>query len=187
MKFKRGDKVINIDKNSLGFEKEFTVLAERVAKAGIVVDVKDNYNNPYTFYNYKFKIVGDDNSKPTKKKKHKPTKELTEQAQDDRDDFEDIENDGCTCHCGNPPCSWCTHPGNPHNQEDDFNYKPTKETSDMKKVISDVYEKTQDALLVERYFSSQIIDTFIGGLTVVTHKVAILKEAKRLEDEENKV
>lgn len=45
---------------------------------------------------------------------------LTEQAQEDRDDFESVRDQmgGCSCHI-NTPCSYCTHPGNPANQEDE--------------------------------------------------------------------
>lgn len=49
----------------------------------------------------------------------KPEPELTDEAQADRDDFESYkdESGGCRCHL-NPPCGYCTHPGNPLNQED---------------------------------------------------------------------
>lgn len=49
----------------------------------------------------------------------KPEPELTDEAQADRDDFESYkdESGGCRCHL-NPPCGYCTHPGNPANQED---------------------------------------------------------------------
>jgi hypothetical protein len=44
---------------------------------------------------------------------------LTEAAQRDRDAFERYAKDaGCGCHT-HPPCSYCTHPGNPANQEED--------------------------------------------------------------------
>jgi len=44
---------------------------------------------------------------------------LTEAAQRDRDAFERYAKDaGCGCH-SHPPCSYCTHPGNPANQEDE--------------------------------------------------------------------
>ncbi len=45
---------------------------------------------------------------------------LTEIAQDDRNDFIRYERfqSGCSCFL-NPPCCWCTHPGNPRNQEDE--------------------------------------------------------------------
>jgi len=45
---------------------------------------------------------------------------LTQDAEADRDDFNsDIGYDGC-CSCFiSPPCSWCMHPGNPRNQEED--------------------------------------------------------------------
>lgn len=45
---------------------------------------------------------------------------LTREAQKDRDDFDRYywSGYGCTCHIF-PPCSYCTHPGNPLCQEDD--------------------------------------------------------------------
>lgn len=52
-------------------------------------------------------------------------KQLTERAQRDRDSFEASDDEygrlsdrGCTCFLS-PPCGWCTHPGNPLNQEED--------------------------------------------------------------------
>lgn len=42
---------------------------------------------------------------------------LTADAQYDRDDFESSYFGGCSC-CISPPCSYCVHPGNPHNQDD---------------------------------------------------------------------
>jgi hypothetical protein len=44
---------------------------------------------------------------------------LTPEAQEERDDFErDRADGGCTCFIA-PPCGYCTHPGNPLNQEVD--------------------------------------------------------------------
>lgn len=44
---------------------------------------------------------------------------LTPEAGADRDDFALISNYGsCSCHI-NPPCGYCTHPGNPMNQDED--------------------------------------------------------------------
>lgn len=41
---------------------------------------------------------------------------LTTEAQQDRDDFNRRYGDsGCLCFIC-PPCSYCTHPGNPNNQ-----------------------------------------------------------------------
>lgn len=49
----------------------------------------------------------------------KPERVLAEDAQADRDSFEANYGSGnCSCHLS-PPCSSCTHPGNPLNQEDD--------------------------------------------------------------------
>ncbi len=46
-------------------------------------------------------------------------RELTEVAQLERDSFSlFLEDHGCTCFIS-PPCSYCTHPGNPLNQEND--------------------------------------------------------------------
>lgn len=44
---------------------------------------------------------------------------LTEEAQAERDNFDsEYSNRGCTCFIS-PPCSFCTHPGNPVNQAED--------------------------------------------------------------------
>lgn len=43
---------------------------------------------------------------------------LTDEAQADRDEFDaDYGDGGCSCHIS-PPCSYCTHPGNPLNQDE---------------------------------------------------------------------
>ena len=44
-------------------------------------------------------------------------RKLTDAAWLDRDAF-DLRDDGCSCHI-NPPCDYCTDPGNPANQEED--------------------------------------------------------------------
>lgn len=47
------------------------------------------------------------------------SKVLTPEAEIDRAEFNrDFEGRGCTC-CISPPCSYCTHPGNPDNQRED--------------------------------------------------------------------
>lgn len=44
---------------------------------------------------------------------------LTEEAENERASFEsEFGNKGCTCFIS-PPCSFCTHPGNPLNQDND--------------------------------------------------------------------
>lgn len=44
---------------------------------------------------------------------------LTPEAQGERDWFESVfGNEGCTCFIFQP-CCYCTHPGNPRNQEED--------------------------------------------------------------------
>lgn len=45
---------------------------------------------------------------------------LTLEAELDRERFDrNYRNRGCDCFTGCAPCNWCTHPGNPINQEDD--------------------------------------------------------------------
>lgn len=44
---------------------------------------------------------------------------LTEEAENERMDFIFTYGDGgCSCHIASP-CSYCTHPGNPANQDED--------------------------------------------------------------------
>lgn len=52
---------------------------------------------------------------------------LTDAAQAERDAF-DADDGCCACHIA-PPCGWCTHPGNPLNQEDDECWTIAEETS----------------------------------------------------------
>ena len=53
----------------------------------------------------------------------------------------------------------------------------------MKKNITDVFEKTADAVLVEQELNSEIQEGFINGLTIELFKENILTEAKRRRDE----
>ena len=55
----------------------------------------------------------------------------------------------------------------------------------MRKVISDVYEKTSDAVLVEKHFGANMLDNNVNSVIVSTLKDAFLKKAKELEAEEN--
>jgi hypothetical protein len=50
----------------------------------------------------------------------KPERVLTQDAENDRAAFEaaGYRMGGCTCFIS-PPCGYCTHPGNPLNQEED--------------------------------------------------------------------
>lgn len=64
---------------------------------------------------------------PVYKRLSAPVKQLTEAAQYDRDEFirtdpeygYSLADRGCICFTGCAPCSFCTHPGNPLNQEID--------------------------------------------------------------------
>ncbi len=66
-------------------------------------------------------------------------KVLSPEAQELREDFEGYELErGTTCTCWNhPPCSWCTHPGNPMNQEDDYEYIEPLNESVLNKLLFD--------------------------------------------------
>lgn len=45
---------------------------------------------------------------------------LKPEYQEDANQFaKHYEDIGCTCHLGHPPCSYCTHPGNPLCLEED--------------------------------------------------------------------
>jgi hypothetical protein len=59
----------------------------------------------------------------------------------------------------------------------------TKENN-MNKNISDVFDKTKEALLVEKHLGNQIGTNFIDGLILADKKTEVLAEAKRLEKEE---
>jgi hypothetical protein len=60
----------------------------------------------------------------------------------------------------------------------------TTKENNMNKNISDVFDKTKEALLVEKYLGAQIGNNFIDGLILLDKKVEVLAEAKRLEKEE---
>jgi hypothetical protein len=56
--------------------------------------------------------------------------------------------------------------------------------NNMNKNISDVFDKTKEALLVEKHLGAQIGNNFIDGLILLDKKAEVLAEAKRLEKEE---
>ena len=56
--------------------------------------------------------------------------------------------------------------------------------NDMNKNISEVFDKTKDALFVEKHLGAEIGTTFIDGLILADKKTEVLAEAKRLEKEE---
>lgn len=64
-------------------------------------------------------------------------------------------------------------------KHDDFIKKENK----MKKCISENYDKTADALLVEKWMSSDLTENFLTQLVVSDHKEKILAEAKRRGEE----
>ena len=65
-----------------------------------------------------------------------------------------------------------------------------KKEATMKKCVADVYEKTADAVLVDKWGVQMDIasgaDTFAVYLFMKDHKTEILAEAQRLEEESKK-
>lgn len=43
------------------------------------------------------------------------------EAFESKDEYGRFSDRGCVCFTGCAPCSWCTHPGNPLNQNEDDN------------------------------------------------------------------
>ena len=67
------------------------------------------------------------------------TKVLTPTAQEDADEFNaNLSDSGCSCAVSNPPCGWCTHPGNPLNLEEDENAWQTPTIGHTLDVLLDV-------------------------------------------------
>jgi hypothetical protein len=56
----------------------------------------------------------------------------------------------------------------------------------MNKAVTDVYEKTADAILVNKYFGHSIPDSTWGKVLLQSNKEAVLKEAQAREEEEKK-
>jgi hypothetical protein len=64
---------------------------------------------------------------------------LTPESQADRDEFEEIDFNGCSCFIS-PPCSFCTHPGNPQNQDD---FDECWEPEDFAERLSAMFENAR--------------------------------------------
>ena len=60
----------------------------------------------------------------------------------------------------------------------------TASSTTIRSVVSDVFENTKDAILIEKYLGHAIMSDFTGSLILRNNKEAYLKEAKRLEKEE---
>lgn len=72
---------------------------------------------------------------------------------------------------------------------DNYYFKPKKEESKMKKYISEVFEKTQDALLVEKWSKElfgDIPDSFLMHKLIYDNASLIVQEVQRLEEESKK-
>lgn len=83
-------------------------------------------------------------------------------------------------------CNWQVYFDNPKASIREIRTESSIKTEGtMKKVITDVFEKTADAVLVEKHFDKEITDNFISGLTIKQHKEAIIAEATRREEIEN--
>jgi len=61
--------------------------------------------------------------------------------------------------------------------------KGEKMSTSITKTIADVYEKTQDAILVQENLGNQISDNFVSKLHVEANKDKILAEAKKVKKE----
>lgn len=53
----------------------------------------------------------------------------------------------------------------------------------INKVIAKMFEKTADAMLVDKYFHNEIQDNFTYEFILTSNKEAYLNEAKRREEE----
>ena len=66
-----------------------------------------------------------------------------------------------------------------------------EEKKEMRKCIVKLYPKTEDAVCVEKHFSTLGLgiwgDSFAAELFIESHAEEILNEAKRLEEEEKKL
>lgn len=68
--------------------------------------------------------------------------------------------------------------------------EPIQKEATMRKCVADVYEKTADAVLVDRWGSQMGVfdnDSFGSYLFTKDHKAEILAEAQRLEEESNRI
>lgn len=97
---------------------------------------------------------------------------LTEEAQADRDDFtsEYGHKGNCSCFTGCAPCSSCTHPGNPLNQEEDDSCW-VKELQPMK--LEEVKEG-QRVRLLPGSFDAGVVDLPAGSEGVVVCKGSLV-------------
>lgn len=73
---------------------------------------------------------------------------------------------------------------NSFSEWEDRQAKPIIKEEGMNKNISEVFEKTKDALLVEKHLGSELGNTFIDGLLLQDKKKEVLAEAKRREEAE---
>ena len=67
-------------------------------------------------------------------------------------------------------------------------FTKTSKEKQMEKAIVEVYEKTKDAVLVNKYFGRDMPcdDTYLNKMFLLTDKDGLLKEAKRREVKANK-
>lgn len=87
-------------------------------------------------------------------------KELKPWAENEYRDFkEEMEDCGCVCWTGCAPCSFCTHPGNPRNlEEDEDAWQTVFDLDEMvaaaRKVVADAVEASAawnlDAMKLEQ-------------------------------------
>lgn len=84
--------------------------------------------------------------KPHVQRETRTVKRLTQEARYDRADFEahnhesgiSLADRGCICFTGCAPCSFCTHPGNPLNQNENDDVWLIVETDTVEDYDEDV-------------------------------------------------
>jgi hypothetical protein len=112
--------VANIDQEIAQFARDTTVMPELASALDPFLEpIAGKFEDPSTAEEwYETMKLMLDAAKASGLWPIKPEPELTDEAQADRDEFVSMSDErGCSCHIS-PPCGYCTHPGNPANQED---------------------------------------------------------------------
>jgi hypothetical protein len=106
-----------------------------------------------------------------------------EEAYEIIEEWENWESVCCTCHCGNPPCSKCTdQPSEEEYEEANAIIEQfEKENEPMNEIIIEMYPKTKDAVLIQKWFGERIANEPLFRILLKGKENEILEEAKRLE------
>jgi hypothetical protein len=114
-----------------------------------------------------------------------------EEAYEIIEEYERFEGASCCCStCGVPPCAYCES-CSPSEEEYNEALKLTeqfeKENEPMNQIIIDMYPKTKDAVLVQKWFGEKISNEPLIGMLLKGKEAELLAEAQRLENEEKAV